>query len=136
MSINDWPEDQRPRERLLKLGARALSDAELLAVVLGSGARGSNAVQLGQALLNAHGGLPGLFSRPLKGLRAIKGVGTAKLVLLQAVKELATRTLAGEMTAGAPLTAPGLVRDFLRLNLLGRGIGRFSWCYFLTHSTG
>ena len=65
MSITDWPEDQRPRERLIKLGAAALSDAELLAVFLRVGVKGKSAVELGHEMLSHFGSLQGLFSAPM-----------------------------------------------------------------------
>lgn len=120
MSINDWPEDQRPREKLLSLGAAALSDAELLAVMLRTGARGKNAIHFGQELINAFGGLAGLFSASAKALQTFSGLGPAKAVQLLALRELAGRILAGEMRAGPQLSDPSAVRDYLRLSLMGR----------------
>jgi DNA repair protein RadC len=120
MSISAWPRDQQPREKLLKRGAASLGDAELLAIFLRTGVRGKNAVQLGQELLNAHGGLAQLFAAPLEDLRKIKGLGSAKLGQLMAVRELSARILAGELKAGANLNSPQAVRDYLRLLLMNR----------------
>jgi len=62
MAITDWPEDQRPRERLIKHGAQALSDAELLAIFLRVGVKGKSAVDLGRDMITRFGSLNGLFS--------------------------------------------------------------------------
>jgi DNA repair protein RadC len=76
MSIRDWPEGERPREKLLARGSAALSDAELLAVLLGSGSRGKDALALGRELLNTAGSLGALLSRPEQQIRA-GGLGPA-----------------------------------------------------------
>src|SRR5215475_4411537 len=93
MAINDWPEGERPREKLLARGAAALSAAELLAIVLRTGTRGKSAVDLGRELLQGFGSLSALFSADLDRLLRIKGLGDAKTVQLQAVIELARRAL-------------------------------------------
>lgn len=120
MSLRDWPEPQRPREKLLTLGAEALSDAELLALMLRTGTRGRNAVQFGQDLLNTFGGVLGLFSASAKTLQSVKGLGPAKAVQMLALRELAKRMLSGEMRAGTVLSNPSSVRDYLRLTLQAR----------------
>ena len=94
MGIADWPEDERPRERLLKLGAAALSEAELLAIFLRTGIAGKSAVELGRDLLSRFGGLHRLFAAPLEVVAAVRGLGPAKYVQLQAVVEMARRALA------------------------------------------
>jgi DNA repair protein RadC len=119
MAISDWPLAERPRERLLAQGAAALSDAELLAVLLRTGVRGKSAVELARELLAARGGLHGLLGTPAANGRP-KGLGSAKSVQLAAAMELARRCLRAELGAGAALTAPGAVRDYLRLALGGR----------------
>ncbi len=118
MSISDWPEDQRPREKLLKRGPASLSDAELLAIFLRTGMVGKNAVQLGQELLTRFDGIAGLFGTPPEALGEIKGLGSAKLVQLLSVRELAARILSGELKARTHLCTPQAVRDFLRLTLM------------------
>jgi DNA repair protein RadC len=120
VSIADWPLDQRPREKLLKHGAERLSDAELLSLFLRTGTPGKDAVQVGQELLNAFGGVVGLFSASLEALGRIKGLGAAKQVQVIALREMATRILFGEMLVKQPLASPQSVRDYLRLSLLGR----------------
>jgi len=120
MAITDWPASERPRERMLALGASQLSDAELLAVWLRTGVRGKSAVELARDLLARCGGVAGLLAADHKSLRAIKGLGDAKLAQLSAVVELARRALAGELRAGNALASPQAVRDYLRLSLGGR----------------
>ena len=118
MSITNWPVAERPRERLLALGAAALSDAELLALFLRTGVRGKSAVELGRELLAAAGGFAGLL-RGGVAPGVVKGVGSAKRAQLVALLEVARRCLGEDLRAGAALTAPGAVRDYLRLALGG-----------------
>jgi DNA repair protein RadC len=120
MGINDWPEGERPREKLRERGAAALSTAELLAIVLRTGMRGKSAVDLGRELLQECGNLSSLFSADLDRLLAIKGLGNAKAVQLQAVIELARRALQEQIKPGLNLNSPRTVRDFLRLTLRGQ----------------
>ena len=89
MSIAEWPEDERPRERLLKQGAAALSDAELVAIFLRVGVKGKSAVDLARDLVVEFGSLNGLFAASEVDLCAIHGIGQAKYVQLQAVLEMA-----------------------------------------------
>ncbi len=117
MAITDWPEQERPRERLLKHGAAQLSDAELLAIFLRVGVKGKSAVDLARELLTRFDGLNGLFAAPLKDFAAINGMGNAKYTQLQAVLELARRALREEIADGVALSSPGAVRDYLRLSL-------------------
>ncbi len=117
MAISDWPEGERPRERLLALGAPALSDAELLAVVLRTGVRGKSAVELGRDLLARFQDVAGIFGADLSG---VKGLGPAKCAQFQAAIELARRSLRDDMRAASALTSPGAVRDYLRLAIAER----------------
>lgn len=120
MAITDWPEGDRPREKLLAKGADALSDAELLAVFLRVGAAGKSAVDLARELLLHFGGsLNRLFAARVEDFAAIKGMGPAKYAQLQAVWMLARRALDEQMHAGDVLSSPQAVRDFLRLTLTG-----------------
>ena len=109
MRITDWPEDERPRERLLKHGAAALSEAELLAIFLRTGIAGKSAVELGRELIARFGNLHRLFAATLEEVAAIAGLGPAKYAQLKAVSERDT------------LASPREVRDFLQLTLGGRG---------------
>ena len=117
MGIANWPEAQRPRERLIKQGAGALSDAELLAIFLRMGVRGKSAVDLGRELVEHFGSLTALFSANQASLCTIKGMGMAKFVQLQACLEIARRALSEKMEKTDALSSPHSVRDFLRLKL-------------------
>ncbi|MGH6610402.1 MAG: RadC family protein [Burkholderiaceae bacterium] len=117
MAIKDWPEGERPRERLLAHGAQSLSDAELLAVFLRTGKKGRSAIDLSRDALTRFGGLNGLFAAQPSGLREVGGFGPAKYTQLQAVLELARRALQEDVKRGTPLSSPGKVRDYLRLTL-------------------
>jgi len=119
MAITDWPAGERPRERLLKEGAQALSDAELLAIFLRVGVRGKSAVDLARDLVNTFGGLRGLFFASRGACTQVKGLGDAKYAQLQAVLEMSRRALAEEMREQDTLSSPGAVRDYLRLKLTG-----------------
>lgn len=130
MAICDWPEDTRPREKLLKQGAASLTDAELVAVFLRTGVAGKSAVDLGRELIARFGGLGGLCRADRTAACAAPGVGEAKYALLQAVMEMARRTLAEDMRAGDALTSPAAVRDYLRLILHGKPYEVFC-CVFL-----
>ena len=100
MGISDWPAAERPRERLLANGPEALSDAELLAVVLRTGVRGKSAVDLARELLDRFRGLRGLFGSNLAG---VKGMGSAKRAQFEAVLEIARRTVKEDLAHGASL---------------------------------
>jgi DNA repair protein RadC len=119
MAISDWPAAERPRERLLALGAPTLSDAELLAVLLRTGVRGKSAVDLARDLIERFKGLNGLLAAG-QALRAVKGLGSAKRAQLEAAIELARRSMREELRGRATLTSPAAVRDYLRLSLSAR----------------
>jgi DNA repair protein RadC len=89
--ILTWPEDERPRERLLSRGAHALTDAELVAILLRVGVRGKSAVELGRDLIKRFGSAHALMNAPLDAWQGIKGLGKAKIAQLQAALELARR---------------------------------------------
>jgi DNA repair protein RadC len=91
--ISDLPRDDRPRERLLMHGAETLSDAELVAILLGSGVPGKNAIQLARDLLRE--GMSGLRSRDTKHLETFPGVGPAKIARISAAFEISRRMLNG-----------------------------------------
>lgn len=130
MAIRDWPEDARPREKLLARGAGVLSDAELVAVFLRTGVIGKSAVDLGRDLIERFGGLGGLCRADRQAACAAPGVGEAKFALLQAVMEMARRTLAEEMLSGDALTSPKAVRNYLQLLLRDKEYEVFC-CVFL-----
>ena len=120
MAISDWPELERPREKLLQFGPASLSDAELLAIFLRTGVRGKSAVDLARELLLRCGSLCALFSIKRSELASLPGLGDAKFSQLQAVLEMSRRALAEPLRSGDALCSPGAVRDFLRLTLIGR----------------
>lgn len=121
MAICDWPEGERPRERLLRQGAAALSDAELLAIYLRVGVRGKSAVDLARDLLAHFGGqLHLLAEAPLATLASLPGIGKAKAAQLKASFELTRRALNQQMQQRDSFTSPASVRDWLRLQLGSR----------------
>jgi DNA repair protein RadC len=117
MAINDWPEQERPREKLLGQGAASLSNAELLAIFLRTGVAGKTAVDLARELLRRFPSLQSLFAASEAAFTEIPGVGRAKYVQLQAVVELARRALLEDMRQTDMLSSPQAVRDYLRLTL-------------------
>lgn len=119
MTITDWPTQERPREKLLERGAPALADAELLAILLGTGVRGKTAVDVARELLLHFGGLRRLLDASDGELCAAPGIGAAKAVRLQAVLEMARRHLHACLCAGDALTNPVLTRNYLRAQLRG-----------------
>ena len=121
MSITDWLEEDRPREKLLQKGPAALTDAELLAIFLRVGVKGKSAVDLGRDLVQKFGGLQALFAASEADLCQVHGMGQAKFVQLQAVMEMARRALREELQRGDALTSPQAVRHYLQLLLGGRG---------------
>ena len=106
MHISDWPAPERPREKLLGRGAGALSDAELLAIFLGSGLPGRDAVQTSRELLDAHGPLRALLDRRPAELARLPGLGPARACQLAAALELGNRHLAAALERGDALTDP------------------------------
>ncbi|MCC5857223.1 MAG: DNA repair protein RadC [Ectothiorhodospiraceae bacterium] len=130
MAITDWPADERPRERLLKQGPQALSDAELLAIFLRTGVAGRSAVDLARDLLSRFGGLRPLLEASREAFCASPGLGDAKYAQLQAVLEMAQRHLQHALERGEALTSPDLTRRFLAARLRHRPHEVFA-CLFL-----
>ncbi|MXS84588.1 JAB domain-containing protein [Nitrosomonas sp. HPC101] len=120
MAISDWPEAERPREKLIIKGAAALSDAELLAIFLRTGITGISAVELARKLLTHFGSLTKLCAANLHEFSELPGMGPAKFAQLQAVMEMARRALAEELKSGDIMNSPQSVRSYLRLSLSGR----------------
>ena len=120
MAITDWPLQERPRERLIALGPRALADAELLAILLRTGVKGMSAVDVARALLARFGSIAALLEADAGELAAVPGLGAAKSAQLQAALELSRRALREELSARDVLSSPRAVRDYLRLALAGR----------------
>lgn len=117
MAITDWPQCERPREKLLERGADALSDAELLALFLRVGVKGKTAVDLARELLARFGSLTRLCNASAAEFASVPGMGLAKYAQLQAVMELARRALCEQMTGGDLFDTPTTVRDWLRLRI-------------------
>lgn len=120
MHIRDWPVAERPRERLLARGAGVLSDAELLAIFLGSGLRGRDAIATARELLQAHGPLRTLLERPAPHLAKLPGLGPARACLLAAALELGHRLLGAELERGAVLADPDSAGRYFSQRLRGR----------------
>ena len=114
------PAEARPREKLLQRGPGALSDAELLALLLRTGLKGKNVLQLAQELVDRFGGIAGLLHTDAHALRSIKGLGPAKRAELVAVLELARRALAQRLSEQPAFDSPASVGEYLQLQLGGR----------------
>jgi DNA repair protein RadC len=119
------PATERARERLIARGAASLTDAELVAVVLGAGTRGASSVDVARGLLARYGGLAGLARQPPAAVAALHGVGPGKAARLAAGAEMARRALAAELARGDALTSPDAVRDYLRLALAAETVEVF-----------
>ena len=117
MSLKDLPQEARPREKLHARGPGALSDAELLALLLRTGTAGKSVLHLAQELSDQFGGIAGLLNASSQDLLAIKGLGPAKQAELQAVLELARRALAQTLRERTALDSPQAVKDYLQLHI-------------------
>jgi len=117
MSLKHWPEDERPREKLLRLGPAALSEAELLAILLQTGTRGRSAIDTAREMLSEFRSLRGLLSADRALVCRVPGLGDAKFALLKASLELARRHYAELMQMGPALANPRATREFLRARL-------------------
>lgn len=117
MGIAQWPAGEGPRDKLLERGAHALSDAELLAVMLRTGYRNCSALELARDLLRQFGGLAGLVRVDGPRLLAWPGVGRAKYAQLQAAMELARRQALQSLQASDVLSSPGETARFLQYHL-------------------
>ncbi|HBA08287.1 MAG: JAB domain-containing protein [Methylotenera sp.] len=117
MAITDWPASERPREKLIEMGADALSDAELLAIFLRVGVVGKSAVDLARDLLSQFGSLNGIFAATERELSQVHGIGTSKYVQLQAIFEMSRRALNEQLQARDVFQSPQQVRNYLVLKL-------------------
>tara|TARA_R110002095_G_scaffold85414_1_gene74351 strand:- start:3180 stop:3854 length:675 start_codon:yes stop_codon:yes gene_type:complete len=120
MAISDWPEQERPREKLLLQGPGALSDAELLAIFLRTGVPGKSAVDLARGLVKQFGGLRQLLAATQTQFCAGEGLGPAKFAQLQAVLEMGRRHLAEELSRSDCFTSPAATGRFLSSRLRDR----------------
>lgn len=130
MPLKDLPLDAQPREKLLARGPAALSDAELLALLLRTGIAGKGVLQMAQELLEppgkngasgGFGGIAGLLHTSLADLARIKGLGPAKRAELVAVLELARRALAQQLREREAFDSPDAVKHYLQLHLAHKG---------------
>ena len=120
MGIAQWPKRERPRERLHSQGAAALSDAELVALIVRTGIGGSSALDIARDAIARFGGLTGLLAASASELSGVRGFGPARSAVLASVVEIARRSLAEEAAACDALSSPQAVRDYLKLSLGGR----------------
>ncbi|QDH68837.1 RadC family protein [Marilutibacter alkalisoli] len=118
--IRDWPAAERPREKLLARGPGALSDAELLAIFLGSGLRGQDAVGTARGLLSGHGPLRTLLERSASELAKLPGLGPARACKLVAALELGHRHLSAELERGEAMSDPHAAGRYFAQRLRGR----------------
>ncbi len=130
MPINQWPDAERPREKLLARGPDALSDAELLAIFLRTGIAGKSAVDLARDLITQFGGLRPLLRASQHEFCASRGLGPAKYAQLQAVLAMATRELKDGLKRGAALTSPQQAASLICQHLRRRSQEVFS-CLWL-----
>jgi DNA repair protein RadC len=112
--ISDLPLEERPRERLARLGAAALSGEELLALLLGSGLRGESALDSARRILAAHGGLAGLAGLSGAELKRERGIKQARASVLLAALEIGRRLAAQALSGRDLLNEPSLVKEYLR----------------------
>ncbi|NIA31670.1 MAG: DNA repair protein RadC [Actinobacteria bacterium] len=122
IKIPDWPEDERPRERMLKHGTDALSEAELLAIVLRTGNGKNSAVDLARHILNKYNGLRGLDGQSIEELLSIKGIGLAKAAQIKAALEIAKRLAAQKWRVQDRLQSSEDVYRIIHLRM--RDLGR------------
>ncbi|MCL4154861.1 UNVERIFIED_CONTAM: hypothetical protein GTU68_035161 [Idotea baltica] len=117
MSIREWPQSERPREKLLNLGPQALGDAELLAIFIRTGVPGKNALAMAREILAQAGSLRALLNLSPDELYQFSGIGPAKYVQFQASLELGRRYLMEKLIVGDVLSNPQTSRDYLSLCL-------------------
>ena len=117
MPIREWPSTERPREKLLERGPAALSDAELLAAIIGCGTKGRSAVDVGRAILQEFGSIRQFLIGERKKCLQLLGIGPARWVIMQAALELARRHQLDRLREGPALAAPDTARAFLQSKL-------------------
>ena len=120
MHIRDWPHEERPREKLLARGAGSLSDAELLAIFLGSGLHGRDAVATARELLAQHGPLRALLERPPSELTTLPGLGPARACALAGALELGNRLQHASLERGDAISDPEAAGRYFAQRLRGR----------------
>ncbi|HDS1737267.1 MULTISPECIES: DNA repair protein RadC [Pseudomonas] len=130
MNIREWPVNERPREKLLHKGAGSLSDAELLAVLLGSGVAGQNVVDLARGLLGRFGGLRQFLEAQRSAVLQAPGMGPVKYAQLQALLEIGRRYLDETIERAPALESPLAVRRYLK-SMLRHEPSEVFGCLFL-----
>lgn len=130
--IASWPEDERPRERLLTRGSHTLTDAELLAILLRTGIPGKSAVELGRQLLNHFGSVQGMMAAPVAAWDGIKGVGTAKKAQLLAALELGRRAALPDERKQTTIKSTTQAADYFKARLRGLAEEHFRVIYLNT----
>ena len=130
LRIRDWPDTDRPRERLLDGQAGSLADAEVLAVLIGQGLRGMSAVELARQLLSRFGGIRGTLNASHAELREVRGIGPARAALLLAARECGARYVREKLRPGVTIGSPADSRQFLLATLRDRPHEVFC-CLFL-----
>jgi DNA repair protein RadC len=120
MPIREWPKLERPREKLIERGAEALSDAELIAIVLGSGTRGRSALDLARQLLARFGSIRELLRADREDCLDQEGLGPARYALLRATLEIARRHHRDGLRAGPLVAGSDATREFLLAQLRDR----------------
>jgi DNA repair protein RadC len=116
-TVRELPNEERPRERLERYGAAALTNPELLAIILRVGIQGENVIELSSRLLRKYGGLGGLLGAELDVLRAERGLGAAKAITLKAALEVGRRLTLLDSTERPQILGPGDVATLLALDL-------------------
>lgn len=125
LQINNWPESERPRERLLEHGAESLSDAELLTILLRVGERGKSAFEMAQELLITCGGLHGLDAKSMHELCEMRGIGMAKAAQIKAALELAKRLQQETSPLRESFRTSREVFDYMRLRVRNQAREQF-----------
>ena len=119
-NIRSWPKDEMPREKLLSKGANALSDSELLAIFLRTGTLGKDVMALSREILIHFGSLKSLFAASEAEFCAIKGLGKAKFVQLQACLEMSQRHVEEQITKQDAISNPAQVKHYVQSRLMGK----------------
>lgn len=132
--INQWAEDDRPREKFLLKGKAALSDSELLAILIGSGSRNESAVQLSQRILaSANNNLNQLGKLSIQQLMDFKGIGEAKAISIAAALELGRRRRSEDAVELDKITSSKAVFNIMQ-PLIGELLHEEFWVLFLNNS--
>ncbi|KEQ17699.1 RadC family protein [Endozoicomonas numazuensis] len=130
MTIKELPEEERPREKLISLGASALSDTELLAILLRTGYKGTHVLTLAAQLIQRFKSLDGLLSATPTQLKALRGLGNAKATELSAILEICQRVLSEKLSEQSAINSPDATCRYLQLHFRGRHREEFA-CLFL-----